>query len=117
MEEPPRVFLHGDCQDDHFLWDTESGAITAIVDFGDAGTGDALWDIATLTQFRLDKLPWVLDGYRPKAGLRMRAEVLLPAHWVLRHLTAASWCVENDISSVMQVDCLAGIAADIEGRR
>lgn len=48
MAVPRRSLLHGDCQPDHVYVD-RLGRVAAFIDWGDAATGDPLWDIAVLT--------------------------------------------------------------------
>ncbi|MBS1796283.1 MAG: phosphotransferase [Acidobacteria bacterium] len=44
--------LHGDLSPDHVLFDEETGAVTGIIDFGDAMIGDPAWDLV-----------WIYEDY------------------------------------------------------
>ena len=82
------VFVHGDLQVDHVFVDGEE--ISGVLDGSEAGRGDALLDIATLTLGHPERLGDVLAGY----GADVDDEVVC-AWWSLRSLTAIRWLVEH----------------------
>lgn len=46
LDEPPARLLHADFSARHTLVDPATGAITAIIDFGDRMGGDPIWDLS-----------------------------------------------------------------------
>ncbi|MDH5236770.1 MAG: aminoglycoside phosphotransferase family protein [Acidimicrobiia bacterium] len=101
------LLVHGDCQPDHFLLDDDRRNVTGIIDFGDAGLGDPLWDLAVLTVDHPERLPDVLDGYQPNERLAARAERELPAYHALRCLTDIRWLREHGFDPGYCTDRLA----------
>lgn len=97
MREPERCFLHGDAQPDHLLVNGD-GAIAAIVDFGDASTGDPAWDLAVLTLSHPHRLAAVLEGYEPAAAVAEHVASIVPAYRMLRDLGAATWLHDHGFS-------------------
>ena len=61
------VFTHGDLQVSHVFVDGDE--ITGLVDWSEAGPGDALYDLATLTLGHEEHLGDVLAGYGTDADL------------------------------------------------
>jgi Ser/Thr protein kinase RdoA (MazF antagonist) len=57
------VFMHGDLQVAHVFVDGDK--ITGVVDWSDAGKGDALYDLASLTLGHQEHLSDVIAGYGP----------------------------------------------------
>ena len=55
------MFIHGDLQVDHVFVDDDE--ITGVIDWSDAGPGDALFDLAILTLGHQDHLGDVVAGY------------------------------------------------------
>jgi aminoglycoside phosphotransferase (APT) family kinase protein len=82
------VFMHGDLQGDHVF--VEGDVITGVLDWSDAGQGDAMFDLAILTLGHPEHLDDVVDGY----GRDVDQEVIR-AWWSLRCLTAIRWLVEH----------------------
>ena len=96
------VFTHGDLQVDHVFVDGDE--ITGVVDWSEAGQGDALYDIATLTLGQQNRLSDLLAGY----GSEVDVEVIR-AWWSWRSLTAVRWLVEHGFdphSAGCEVDVL-----------
>lgn len=93
--EPDRyLVLHGDAQPDHFLL-SPAGDVAALIDFGDACTGDPAFDLAVLT---LDDPQWlgdVLAGYAPGARLRDRIRAMIGPYRLLRWLGEVNWLHEQ----------------------
>jgi aminoglycoside phosphotransferase (APT) family kinase protein len=82
------VFMHGDLQVAHVF--VEDDEVTGVVDWSEAGRGDALYDLATLTLGHPGRLSDVIAGY----GAPVDVDVIR-AWWSLRSLTAIRWLVEH----------------------
>ncbi len=83
------VFAHGDLQVAHvFISDDE---VTGVVDWSEAGPGDAMYDLASLTLGHRERLDDVLRGY---GQVDVDLEVVR-AWWALRSLTAIRWLIEH----------------------
>jgi aminoglycoside phosphotransferase (APT) family kinase protein len=84
----PPVFMHGDLQVAHVFVDGDR--ITGVVDWSEAGQGDALYDLATLTLGHQEHLSDVIAGYGADVDLDA-----IRGWWSLRSLTAVRWLVEH----------------------
>ena len=84
----PPVFAHGDLQVAHVFVDGDE--ITGVVDWSEAGQGDALYDLASLTLGHQEKLSDVVAGYGTDVDLDV-----IRAWWSFRSLTAVRWLVEH----------------------
>ncbi|MFG3114147.1 phosphotransferase family protein [Streptomyces sp. NPDC048197] len=84
----PAAFTHGDLQIAHVFIDDND--ITGIIDWSEAGQGDALYDLATLTLGHEDHLSDVIAGYGTDVDLDV-----IRAWWSLRSLLAVRWLVEH----------------------
>ena len=82
------VFMHGDLQVAHVFVDDDQ--ITGVLDWSEAGQGDAMYDLASLTLGHPEHLDDVIAGY----GADVDRDVLR-AWWSLRSLTAIRWLVEH----------------------
>ncbi|MFF5216057.1 phosphotransferase family protein [Micromonospora sp. NPDC000442] len=82
------VFAHGDLQITHVFVDGDE--ITGVVDWSEAGPGDALYDLAILTLGHEEHLDDVVAGYGTDVDLDM-----IRAWWSLRSLLASRWLVEH----------------------
>ncbi|MCP2263445.1 phosphotransferase family protein [Promicromonospora thailandica] len=83
------VFVHGDLQLSHvFVGDDDE--VTGVIDWTEAGPGDALFDLAVLTLGQEDRLDDVLAGY----GADVDVDVIR-AWWSLRSLVAVRWLIEH----------------------
>jgi aminoglycoside phosphotransferase (APT) family kinase protein len=82
------VFMHGDLQVAHVF--VEGDAITGVLDWSEAGRGDALYDVASLTLGHPEHLTDVLAGYGDDADLEV-----IRGWWSLRSLTAIRWLLER----------------------
>ena len=82
------VFTHGDLQVDHVFVDGDE--LTGVVDWSEAGPGDALYDLAILTLGNRGRLGEVVAGY----GADVDRDVIR-AWWSLRSLVAIRWLVEH----------------------
>ncbi|HEY5475952.1 MAG TPA: aminoglycoside phosphotransferase family protein [Tepidiformaceae bacterium] len=91
LRAEPQVWLHGDCQADHFILDPASEQVVAVLDWADAQQGAAGMDFAVLTLFDDGVLPHVLDGYEASADFRQRLAATLPFYSAVRAASAAAW--------------------------
>ncbi|MEU1932775.1 phosphotransferase family protein [Streptomyces coeruleorubidus] len=82
------VFTHGDLQITHVFVDGDE--VTGIIDWSEAGQGDALFDLATLTLGHEEHLGDVVAGYGTDVDLDV-----VRAWWSLRSLLAVRWLVEH----------------------
>ncbi len=82
------VFIHGDLQVDHVF--VEVDEITGVIDWSDAGQGDALFDLAILTLGHPEHLGDVVAGYGSDVDLDV-----IRAWWSLRCLVAIRWLIDH----------------------
>jgi aminoglycoside phosphotransferase len=82
------VFTHGDLQVDHVFVDGDE--ITGVIDWSDAGQGDALFDLAILTLGHEEHLGDVVTGYGNNVNLDV-----VRAWWSWRSLVATRWLLEH----------------------
>ncbi|MFJ9060693.1 phosphotransferase family protein [Streptomyces sp. NPDC102409] len=82
------VFTHGDLQIAHVFVDGDE--VTGIIDWSEAGQGDALYDLATFTLGHEEHLDDVLAGYGTDIDLGV-----IRAWWSLRSLLAVRWLIEH----------------------
>lgn len=93
------VFVHGDLQSAHVFVDDDE--VTGIIDWSEAGHGDAHYDIATLTLGCEERLDDVLAGYGP--GLDRN---LIRSWWSLRGLTVLRWVIEHGFDPAPELSAL-----------
>jgi aminoglycoside phosphotransferase (APT) family kinase protein len=84
------VFTRGDLQVAHVFVDGEQ--ITGVIGWSDAGQGDALYDLATLTLGHQEHLGDIVAGY----GTDVDFDVIR-AWWSLRNLRAVRWLTEHGL--------------------
>lgn len=82
------VFTHGDLQVDHVFVDGD--VVTGIIDWSEAGQGDALFDLAILTLGHEEHLGDVVAGYGADVDLDV-----IRAWWSLRCLLGVRWLIEH----------------------
>jgi aminoglycoside phosphotransferase (APT) family kinase protein len=82
------VFTHGDLQVAHVFVDRDE--ITGLIDWSDAGRGDALFDLAVLTLGHEEHLDDVVAGYATDVDLDV-----VRAWWSWRSLVAIRWLIEH----------------------
>ncbi len=82
------VFTHGDLHVAHVFVDGDE--ITGVIDWTEAGQGDALFDLASLTLGHPEHLGDVIAGYGADVDLDV-----IRAWWSLRCLRAARWLIEH----------------------
>jgi hypothetical protein len=78
------AFTHGDLQITHVF--TDGDRVTGVLDWSEAGRGDPMFDLATLTLGHEDRLGDVLAGYGPGAD-----PDAIRAWWSLRSLLNIRW--------------------------
>ncbi|WP_097970932.1 phosphotransferase family protein [Streptomyces sp. gb14] len=84
------VFTHGDLQIAHVF--LEGDQVTGIIDWSEAGRGDALYDLATFTLGHEEHLDDVLAGYGADADVDLG---VIHAWWAVRSLLAVRWLIEH----------------------
>ncbi|MFE6700338.1 aminoglycoside phosphotransferase family protein [Streptomyces sp. NPDC057718] len=82
------AFTHGDLQIAHVFVDGDE--VTGIIDWSEAGRGDALYDLATFTLGHEEHLDDVLAGYGGGVDLEV-----VHAWRSLRSLLAVRWLIEH----------------------
>lgn len=82
------AFTHGDLQVAHVFVDGDE--VTGVIDWSEAGQGDALYDLASLTLGHPERLADVVDGYGKDVDLDV-----IRAWWSMRSLLAIRWLVEH----------------------
>jgi aminoglycoside phosphotransferase (APT) family kinase protein len=82
------VFMHGDLQVAHVF--VHADEVTGVLDWSEAGRGDAAYDLAILTLGHPEHLGHVLEGYGGDVDV-----TVVRAWWSLRSLTAIRWLVEH----------------------
>ena len=82
------MFTHGDLHVAHVF--IEFDEITGVVDWSEAGQGDAPYDLASLTLGHQEHLGDVVAGYGTGVDLDV-----IRAWWSLRSLRAARWLIEH----------------------
>jgi aminoglycoside phosphotransferase (APT) family kinase protein len=123
--EPGReCLLHGDAQPAHYVVagtgplanrakvPRPAGLIAAMLDFGDACTGDPVWDLAVLTLDDPGRLDDVLTGYAPEPALARRVRRLIRPYRLLRRLGEAVWLHAHGLDAGPSAALLRAAAAD-----
>jgi aminoglycoside phosphotransferase (APT) family kinase protein len=82
------VFVHGDLQIAHVFVDADQ--ITGVLDWSEAGQGDAMYDLASQTLGHAENLSDVITGYGADVDLDV-----IRGWWSLRSLTAIRWLIEH----------------------
>ncbi|MET7490231.1 phosphotransferase [Streptomyces sp. NPDC005538] len=82
------AFTHGDLQIAHVFVDGDE--VTGIIDWSEAGRGDALYDLATFTLGHEEHLDDVIAGYGTDVDLDV-----IHAWWSLRSLLIVRWLSEH----------------------
>ncbi|MCZ0984560.1 phosphotransferase [Streptomyces diastatochromogenes] len=82
------AFTHGDLQIAHVFIDGDE--VTGIIDWSEAGQGDALYDLATFTLGHEEHLDDVIAGYGTDVDLDV-----IHAWWSLRSLLVVRWLIEH----------------------
>jgi aminoglycoside phosphotransferase (APT) family kinase protein len=82
------AFTHGDLQVAHVFVDGDE--VTGVLDWTEAGQGDALYDLASLTLGHAEHLADVVAGYGTDVDLDV-----IHGWWSLRCLRAVRWLLEH----------------------
>jgi aminoglycoside phosphotransferase (APT) family kinase protein len=82
------VFTHGDLQITHVFVDRDE--VTGVLDWSEAGQGDALYDLAVLTLGHEERLGDVVAGYASTVDLDV-----IRGYWSMRSLLGIRWLVEH----------------------
>jgi aminoglycoside phosphotransferase (APT) family kinase protein len=82
------VSTHGDLQVSHVFVDGDE--ITGVIDWSEAGPGDAMYDLAALTLGHEERLGDVVAGYGTDVDLDV-----IGGWWSVRSLRAARWLIEH----------------------
>jgi Phosphotransferase enzyme family len=82
------AFAHGDLQISHVFLDGDR--VTGVLDWSEAGNGDPMFDLATLTLGHQDRLADLLAGYGSGAD-----SAAIRAWWSLRCLLNVRWLAEH----------------------
>ncbi|MEV6283562.1 phosphotransferase [Kribbella sp. NPDC051770] len=82
------VFMHGDLHVAHVFVDRDR--VTGVLDWSEAGQGDGMYDVASVTLVHPERLDDFLAGY----GDDVDRDVIR-GWWALRSLTAIRWLVEH----------------------
>jgi aminoglycoside phosphotransferase (APT) family kinase protein len=82
------AFTHGDLQVAHVFVDGDE--VTGVIDWTEAGQGDARYDLASLTLGHQEHLGDVIAGYGADVDLDV-----IRGWWSLRSLRAVRWLVEH----------------------
>jgi aminoglycoside phosphotransferase (APT) family kinase protein len=77
--------MHGDVGELHVWVDSQRGAITSFVDFGERSAGDPIWD---MLQFDWAGVPLLLEGYEADPLMRQR---FWPTFYLYGVLQAVPW--------------------------
>ncbi|MGW4376941.1 phosphotransferase family protein [Streptomyces albidoflavus] len=95
LREWTPAFTHGDLQIAHVFLDGDE--VTGIIDWSEAGQGDALYDLATFSLGHEERLDDLVGGY----GGDVDREVVR-AWWALRSLLAVRWLIEHGFDPFAQ---------------
>ncbi|WAZ26406.1 phosphotransferase [Streptomyces cinnabarinus] len=82
------AFTHGDLQIAHVF--VHGDEVTGIIDWSEAGQGDALYDLATFTLGHEERLDDVLAGYGTDVDLDV-----IRGWWSVRSLLVVRWLMEH----------------------
>ena len=95
----PPVFMHGDLHVAHVFVDGDE--VTGVLDWTEAGQGDALFDLASLTLGHPEHLGDAVAGYGADVDLDV-----VRAWWSLRCLRGIRWLIEHGFDPVPEVAIL-----------
>ncbi|MFI6939015.1 phosphotransferase family protein [Streptomyces sp. NPDC050418] len=82
------AFTHGDLQVAHVF--VAGDEVTGIIDWTEAGQGDALYDVATLLLAHQEHFDDLMEGYGTGVDLDV-----IHAWWSLRSLLGVRWLIEH----------------------
>ena len=99
------MFIHGDLQVAHVF--VEGDAVTGVIDWSDAGPGDASYDLTVLTLGHPERVDDVVAGYGAEVDLEV-----IRAWWSWRCLVAVRWLAEHGFGPLEQMPEVAMLRAD-----
>lgn len=99
--------LHADLGTDHVYVDPASGHVTAIIDFGDARTGDVVWEFAPIAEREEHNRRALVDAYAP---VDPAFEEKLDLVRLLRLVSASWWLHERGLLDAPRVETLRALA-------
>lgn len=102
------VFIHGDLQIVHVF--VEGDQVSGVLDWSEAGHGDAMYDLATLTLAHPEHLDDVITGYDGEVDVDV-----VRAYWALRSLMQIQWLTEHgygDPATFPEVEVLRSLALE-----
>lgn len=99
----PMVFTHGDLQPAHVFY--EGDTITGVIDWADACTGDAAFDLAVLTVGDEERVDDLLAGY----GDTVDRDVIA-AWWSVRRIGSVRWMIEHGFNADGDIAALLKMA-------
>jgi aminoglycoside phosphotransferase (APT) family kinase protein len=112
MSRIDRGFIHGDLQPDHVLL-RASSCDPIIIDWGDAATGDPLWDLTVLTLDHPERLDLLLEDYRPSESFRIHIARYLGAYRLLRYVSNVNWLSEAGFDPSASVTAVTNITSTL----
>ncbi len=86
------AFIHGDLHIEHVF--VEGAHVAGIIDWSEAGRGDPLYDLATLTLGHPERLDAVVSGYGSDVD-----RSVIASWWSWRCLVVIRWLLENGYGS------------------
>jgi len=87
------TFLHGDIGfNDLFV---EGKEVTGLIDWGNRGTDDPIWDLVTFDWEGGRDFQWLLEGYDPDVPVAEIMDERLPLYTVVQPVPWAAWCHER----------------------
>lgn len=117
VTEPPiAALLHGDLGENHVFVEPDTGEIEMVIDFGEAGAGDFVWDLIELHR---PLVATVLDGYGVTPEDRAQIEHQVVIYALLKAVPwAAKWHARGEtqvlewlqLTLVMAEDSTAPVA-------
>ena len=108
LEPGTPVFAHGDLQVAHVF--VEGDEVTGVLDWSEAGQGEAMYDLASLTLGHREHLGEVVTGYGGDVDLDA-----VRGWWSLRSLTAIRWLVEHGFDPAAP-GCEVDVLRDAQSR-
>ncbi|KYH44206.1 hypothetical protein AZH51_06540 [Branchiibius sp. NY16-3462-2] len=103
------AFIHGDLQIVHVF--VEGDQVSGVLDWSEAGHGDAMYDLATLTLGHPEHLADVVTGYDGEVDVDV-----VRAYWALRSLMQIQWLTQHgygDPATFPEVEVLRSLAAGL----
>ena len=109
------MFIHGDLQITHVFVDGDE--VTGVIDWSEAGQGDALFDLATLTLGHEEHLGDVLAGYGTDVDLDVIRGVVVAAEPAWRSAGWSSTASTRPRPAASSTCCARGCERGCEAAR